>query len=169
VLRVDRGRSRGCNGGGLAHSPPPGDAMDFPFSDLLEEGACYQRLVAILHPGGLACPRCGARAGLGVHRRHRAPALDYPCGACGRVFSAFTGTALQKPRRPCAPWLPIRRGLCQGVPTARRARELGGRSGGVSKDHLDQYVAMFQWAYNLKEVTNAFLRMLLGGSTAAAP
>ena len=29
-----------------------------------------------LHPDGLACPRCGARDSLGVHRRHRAPAHE---------------------------------------------------------------------------------------------
>jgi transposase-like protein len=102
-----------------------GPAMDFPLSDLLDEDACYRRLLDILHPGGLACPRCSARDGLGVHRRHRAPMLDYQCAACGRVFNAFTGTALQKTRRPCAQVLLILRGLCQGVPTARLARELG--------------------------------------------
>jgi transposase len=40
---------------------------------------------------------------------------------------------------------------------------------GVSKWLLDQYVAMFQWAYNLKAVTDAFLRVLFGVSTANAP
>jgi hypothetical protein len=90
--------------------------MDFPITDLLDEQACYERLEALLHPGGLACPRCGARAGLGVHRRHRAPVLDYQCGACSRVFNAFTGTALQKSRRPCAQVLLILRGLCRGGP-----------------------------------------------------
>jgi transposase-like protein len=99
--------------------------MDFPLTDLLDETACYARLLGILHPGGLACPRCGARTGLGVHRRHRAPVLDYQCGGCGRVFNAFTGTALQKSRRPCDQVLLILRGLCQGAPTARLARELG--------------------------------------------
>jgi transposase-like protein len=33
---------------------------------------------------------------------------------------------------------------------------------GVHKAYLGQYVAMFQWAYNLKEVTQEFLRFLLG-------
>ena len=46
--------------------------MDFPIADLMDEDACYAKLVQWLHPGGLACPRCGARDGLGVHRRHRA-------------------------------------------------------------------------------------------------
>jgi transposase-like protein len=33
---------------------------------------------------------------------------------------------------------------------------------GVSKYRLQQYVAMFQWAYNLKAATDDFLRTLLG-------
>jgi transposase-like protein len=98
--------------------------MDFPLVALLDEEACYRRLVEILHPGGLACPQCGAADGLGVHRRHRAPVLDYQCGGCGRVFNAFTGTPLQKTRRRCAELVLILRGICQGVPTARLAREL---------------------------------------------
>ena len=34
---------------------------------------------------------------------------------------------------------------------------------GVSKHYLKQYVAIFQWAYNLKRVTVEFLRSLLWG------
>ena len=33
---------------------------------------------------------------------------------------------------------------------------------GVSKWYLDQYVAVFQWGYNIKRVTDEFLRILLG-------
>jgi len=33
---------------------------------------------------------------------------------------------------------------------------------GVSKGYLEQYVAMFEWAYRLKRVTADFLRLLLG-------
>jgi transposase-like protein len=99
--------------------------MDFPILALLDDDACYHKLVALLHPEGLACPRCGARDGLAAHRCHRAPVIDYQCGACGRVFNAFTGTALQGTQRPCAELLLILRGICQGVPTARLARELG--------------------------------------------
>jgi transposase-like protein len=99
--------------------------MDFPIAELMDEAACYHRLVAVLHPGGLACPGCGARDRLGVHRRHRDPVVDFQCGRCGRVFNAFTGTALCKTRRPCADLLLVLRGICQGAPTARLARELG--------------------------------------------
>jgi transposase-like protein len=99
--------------------------MDFPISELMDEDACYAKLLSWLHPDGLACPRCGARDRLGVHRRHRAPVLDYRCAACKRVFNAFTGTLLQgTQRRPIALVL-ILRGVAQGASTARLARELG--------------------------------------------
>jgi transposase-like protein len=97
--------------------------MDFPIIDLRDEDACYAKLVAWLHPDGLACLRCGARDHLHVHRRHRAPVLDYRCGHCRRVFNALTGTALHGIRRP-ADLVLIVRGIAQGVPTAQLAREL---------------------------------------------
>jgi transposase-like protein len=99
--------------------------MDFPITELLDEDACYAKLLHWLHPDGLACPRCGAREGLGVHRRHRAPILDYRCQACHRIFNAFTGTDLQGSRRSVVALMLILRGFAQGVPTAQLARELG--------------------------------------------
>ncbi len=32
---------------------------------------------------------------------------------------------------------------------------------GVHKDYLAQYVAMFEWAHNLKHITHSFLRILM--------
>ena len=42
---------------------------------------------------------------------------------------------------------------------------------GVSKWSLEQYVALFQWGHNLKQVSDDFLRILLGKcpSTESAP
>ena len=99
--------------------------MDFPLIDLMDEQACYEELLALLHPEGLACPRCGAGDRLGVHRRQRDPLLDYQCGHCGRVFNAFTATPLQGIRRSPAQLLLILRGVAQAAPTAQMARELG--------------------------------------------
>ena len=98
--------------------------MDFPIVDLLDEDACYAQLVAWLHPEGMACPDCHCANHLRIHRRGRAPVVDYRCGPCGRVFNAFTGTALQGlPYRPSTILL-IVRGIAQGVSTAPWAREL---------------------------------------------
>ena len=98
--------------------------MDFPLSELMDEHACYARLVGLLHPDGLACPRCGAADRLGVHRCHRDPVLDYQCGHCRRVFNAFTGTPLSGTRRSPSQLLLIFHGVAQAAPTARMAREL---------------------------------------------
>jgi hypothetical protein len=51
--------------------------------------------------------------------------LDYRRKACGRVFNAFTGTALAGTHRSPAVVMLILRGFAQSVPTAQLARELG--------------------------------------------
>src|SRR4051812_24676862 len=98
--------------------------MDFPITDLMDEQACYDRLVQWLHPEGFACPRCHAADRMVVHRRGRDPVLDFRCGHCGRVFNAFTGTSLHGAKRRPAELVLILRGFAQGVPTAQLAREL---------------------------------------------
>jgi transposase-like protein len=99
--------------------------MDFALNDYLDEDACYAKLVDLLHPDGLSCPRCGERDCLGIHHRHREPVLDYQCGTCGRVFNAWTATFLQGTHRRPGQLLMILRGIAQGTPTAQMARELG--------------------------------------------
>lgn len=99
--------------------------MDFPLKDYLDEDACYRKLVALLHPTGLACPRCGRPDRLGVHSRRREPVLEHQCGCCGRVFNAWTGTILQGTHRRPSQWLLILHGVAKGHPTAEMARELG--------------------------------------------
>src|SRR3954471_7605284 len=98
--------------------------MDFPITDLMDEDACYAKLVAWLHPDGPACPRCHRADRTRVHRCHRAPVRGYRCGHCRRVFNAFTGTALRGTRRRPSELVLIVRGIAQGVPTAQLAREL---------------------------------------------
>jgi hypothetical protein len=98
--------------------------MDFPIGALMDEGACYRWLLDRLYPRGLRCPRCGD-SDLRVHRRHRAPVLDYRCTGCGRVFNLFTGTALAGTRLRPSEVVLILRGFAQGQTTARLARELG--------------------------------------------
>src|SRR4029453_7706683 len=98
--------------------------MDFPIGDLLDEDACYYRLLTWIHPKGLACPDCHRDDRLRIHRRKREPVVDYRCGHGGRVFNAFTGTALQGIHYRPRTILLILRGIAPGVPTAQWAREL---------------------------------------------
>jgi transposase-like protein len=99
--------------------------MDFPLNDLMDEVACYDYLVGLLHPDGLACPHCREADGMKVHRRDRAPILMYRCAGCRRIFNAFTSTPLQGTQRRPVELLLILRGIAQGVSTSRLARELG--------------------------------------------
>jgi transposase-like protein len=99
--------------------------MDFPLTDLMDEQACYDFLVTLLHPHGLACPRCQRNDGLAVHRRDRVPILVYRCSHCFRIFNAFTATILHATKRRPQEWVLILRGFAQGVTTAQLARELG--------------------------------------------
>jgi transposase-like protein len=103
--------------------------VDFPLLELLDEQACYDFLIDALHPHGLRCPDCGSRR-YTVHRAHREPVLDYRC-SCGRVFNAWTGTMLQGTQRTPAQIVLLVRGIAQGTPTAKLARELG-----CSRRHL---------------------------------
>src|SRR3954452_9915598 len=96
--------------------------MDFPVADLMDEGACYEYLLSVLHPRGLACPGCGAADRLGVHRRRRAPVLDSQCGRCRRVFNAFTGTPLAGTRKRPSRVVLVLRGVARGESTAGLAR-----------------------------------------------
>jgi len=104
--------------------------MDFPLTGLMDEQACYDKLVTLLHPQGLACPRCGSADSLRVHSRERDPVLRYRCHpkavrpGCGRVFNAFTGTVLDGTDKRPSTILLLLRGFAQGVPTAKLAREL---------------------------------------------
>ena len=99
--------------------------MVFPIVDLMDERACYQRLMEVLHPQGLCCPNCGSISGLGVHRRHRDPVLDYQCSTCGRVFNIWTATLLQGTHKRPSQVILILRAIAVGTSTAELARELG--------------------------------------------
>ena len=71
--------------------------MDFSLIDYLDEAACYTKLFDLLHPDGLACPHCGERQRLGIHRRHRDPVLDGCDRTDSRDYAAFLGRFFSEP------------------------------------------------------------------------
>ncbi len=95
--------------------------MQFPLTTLLDEQACYDFLLQVLHPDGLACP-------LGhllppeqaPHDRHRAPIMDERCRSCGA-----------ETRYRCSTIVLLLRGIAQGTPTKHLADELG-----IDRGHL---------------------------------
>lgn len=99
--------------------------MDFPIGSLLDPHRCYEWLVSMLHPRGLRCPSGHGLERAYVHKRDRAPILDYRCKACGRCFNLFTGTVFQGTRHDTVAVVQILRAVWQGVPTAQLSREMG--------------------------------------------
>lgn len=103
--------------------------MDFPITDLLDPQACYDELLFLLHPEGLHCPNGHPLAECYVHKRDRAPVVDYRCKVCGRCFNAFTGTLWHGTYYTPMKIILFLRGVAQGVSTAQLARELGANRG----------------------------------------
>jgi hypothetical protein len=99
--------------------------MDFPIIDLMDQDACYHRLVGLLHPDGLVCPSCRTDDRIRVHRRHSALVLDYRCTACRRVFNAFTGTPLGGTHRTPAQIMLILRGFAPRGPYGAAGPRVG--------------------------------------------
>jgi hypothetical protein len=60
-----------------------------------DESFFYRKLVALLHPEGLACPRCGSRQFNQVTSDYVTSVPAYWCRDCTRCFDAWTGTLLQ--------------------------------------------------------------------------
>ena len=106
--------------------------MQFPLTTLLDEQACYDFLLQVLHPGGLACPHGHVLpSAQAPHDRHRAPIMDYRCRRCGAVFNLFTNTLFSKTRYRCSQIVLLLRGIAQGTPTKHLADELG-----IDRGHL---------------------------------
>jgi transposase-like protein len=106
--------------------------IQFPLNTLLDEQACYDFLLQILHPSGLACPYSHPLPlEQAPHDRHRAPIMDYRCRSCGAVFNLFTNTLFSKTRYRCSTIVLLLRGIAQGTPTKHLADELG-----IDRGHL---------------------------------
>ena len=71
--------------------------LRFPLDGLLDDQACYEFLLRILHPEGLRCPRGHLLpASQAPHRRCRPVIPDECCRQCGAVFNVFISTIFSK-------------------------------------------------------------------------
>jgi hypothetical protein len=96
--------------------------LRFPLDGLLDEQACYEFLLRILHPDGLHCPHGHPlAAGQAPHRRRRPVIPDY----------RFTSTIFWKTCYRCSTIVQILRGIAQGIPTLHLADELA-----INRTHL---------------------------------
>jgi hypothetical protein len=60
-----------------------------------DEKVFYRKLLALLHPEGLACAHCGSQRFKQVTRNYATSVPAYWCSNCRRCFDAWTGTLLQ--------------------------------------------------------------------------
>jgi len=100
--------------------------MDFPITNLMDREACLTWIEEFFHPDGLQCPHCGAdfeRARW--FRQTKRSKLDvYRCQKCKGIYNLYSKTVFEgRYFRPEQTVLFIR-GVCQGKPTAKLAREL---------------------------------------------
>lgn len=100
--------------------------MDFPLADLLDHERSTTWLLHHFHPGGLACPRCGAaHEDAYLFRKTKRSRLDvYRCKPCAQTYTLYSGTLFQGRHLPPAQVVLLLRGVVQGVSTAQLAREL---------------------------------------------
>ena len=71
----------------------------FPLQSLMDEQACYEYLLSVLHPQGSPCPQGHPLpAGHGAQDRQRTPIVDYRGKTCGAVFTLFTHPSGRKTR-----------------------------------------------------------------------
>ena len=115
--------------------------MRFPIQDLLNEEECYQYLLDVLHPKGLACPKGHPLpSDQAPHDRTREPIVNYRCRDCGAVYNLFTNTILQGTHYDSCTIVLMLRGFAKGAPTQMLADELG----------LD-YGTVLKWRHRLQE------------------
>lgn len=101
--------------------------MDFPIIDLIDEEAATAWLLKRFHPEGLHCPHCGAdveEARL-FGRTRKSRLQIYRCLSCDGVYNLYSGTVFQQKQLTSAQAVLLLRGVCQGVPSAKLAREIG--------------------------------------------
>ena len=114
---------RGCDP--MQGGPRP-DGPEVPPRPEMPDGVgCYRKLLDLLHPRGLACPRCGARDGLAVHRRHRDPVLDYMLARLPPRLQRLDRDRAPGDATAARPHLPDPLGDRLGDPGRRTARDLG--------------------------------------------
>lgn len=93
-------------------------------ADILDAARCEDLVLELLHQGASCCPACGDP----LQGKKRATFLTFgrvQCSACGKWFSATTGTPLHKVKLDPRQLIMIAYLLSLGVDTARIAAAAG--------------------------------------------
>ncbi len=93
----------------------------------MDRVACEKWIERYFHPGGLKCPHCDAPFEQGLwFRRTELSDLDvYRCRNCKGIYNLYSGTIFEGRYFTPEQTVLFIRGVCQGKPTAKLARELG--------------------------------------------
>lgn len=100
--------------------------MDFPITNLMDRRACLAWIEEYFHPNGLQCPHCCAdfEHARWFRQTKRSQLAVYRCQGCKGIYNLYSKTIFEgRYFRPEQTVLFIR-GVCQGKPTAKLAREL---------------------------------------------
>lgn len=101
--------------------------MDFPITELMDREACQNWIRTYFHPEGFKCPHC--QAGIEEarwYRRTKRSDLDvYRCRKCQGIYNLYSGTVFEGRHFRPEQTVLFLRGVCQGKPSAKLARELG--------------------------------------------
>lgn len=98
--------------------------MDFPLAYPPSPEECYQFLISLLHPKGLHCPEGHSLTTCKIHRRNRAPIIDYRCNNCGRIFNIFSETVLKGTKYNVTQIIQCIDGIISGIPITQLAKEM---------------------------------------------
>ena len=115
--------------------------IQFPIDQLMSYEACYQFLIAILHPQGLSCPKGhDLPSEQSPHKYLKNGLACYKCRTCGCVYNLFTNTILQGIRYSCITIVLILRGFAKGETTLLLSKEL-----------KISYNQLLHWRHKLQE------------------
>jgi hypothetical protein len=95
--------------------------IDFPITDVLDDDHCTLWLERHFHPGGWPCPHGGSSDRRLFRAQGHLPA--YRCRVCHGSDTLVTGTVFATTHQAPATLVRLLRGMAQGEPTARLARE----------------------------------------------
>jgi transposase-like protein len=97
--------------------------LEFPIAELMDDSICLIWLERHRRPEGFSCPHCDSTERRLFRQPRHVPA--YRCRPCDGSYTLLTGTVFEKTRQRPAMLVLLLRGIAQGEPTARMARELG--------------------------------------------
>lgn len=101
--------------------------IEFPITNLLDEGSSYEWLLTYFHPEGLKCPHCGvawsdARE---FRRTKKSRVPDYRCGKCNKTYNVYSQTVFEGRHLTPEQVVMLIRGIVKGEQAQTLANEVG--------------------------------------------